>query len=173
MRSKYTNYIGRDNMGRCLYRAQCGHVTHSHATIRCTNCHQKICARGHDKDIVGRYAGGGCIACAKENRGRQIKADRRRWQLNKYDLTPHQYAEMLLNQNGGCAICGAVPTDRPLSVDHSHHTDKVRGLLCSRCNSGIGFFKDNPNLLRNAVNYLIPPTFMYEKIMMDDQSSIY
>lgn len=40
------------------------------------------------------------------------------------------------------------------SIDHCHKTGKVRGLLCKTCNTGIGHLKDDPNILRSAINYL-------------------
>jgi len=43
---------------------------------------------------------------------------------------------------------------KQLDVDHCHTTGEVRGLLCNRCNTGIGQFKDNPNILRSAARYL-------------------
>lgn len=64
-----------------------------------------------------------------------------------YGITPEQYHEMLANQGGVCAICGTHkrranrPTER-LSVDHCHRTGRVRGLLCTRCNSALAFFDD-------------------------------
>lgn len=50
-----------------------------------------------------------------------------------------------------CIICG---DNCRLDVDHDHATGKIRGLLCSRCNRGIGFFKDNPEILLKARDYL-------------------
>jgi hypothetical protein len=41
-----------------------------------------------------------------------------------------------------------------LSIDHSHNSKNIRGLLCKKCNTGIGMFKDNIQLLENAINYL-------------------
>lgn len=75
----------------------------------------------------------------------------------KYGITLVDYEKMLLSQNGKCKIC---ETDKPWSrsnffhVDHCHRTGKVRGLLCSRCNLGIGKFEDNPILLRRVADYL-------------------
>ncbi len=69
---------------------------------------------------------------------------------------------MLKKQDGKCAICKKVETSvnkktnkfKDLSVDHCHKTGKIRGLLCSRCNSGLGFFKDDLEIIKNAGLYL-------------------
>lgn len=53
---------------------------------------------------------------------------------------------------GLCEICGT--TDRKLCVDHDHITGEIRGLLCSSCNVGLGYFRDSPELLTKAVQYL-------------------
>ena len=77
--------------------------------------------------------------------------------LKKYNLTEHQYNEMLKQQNGVCAICKQKEIHKLykfLPVDHNHKTGKIRGLLCSRCNYGIGNFNDNIELLKEAINYL-------------------
>jgi hypothetical protein len=52
-----------------------------------------------------------------------------------------------------CAICGGTSGKR-LSYDHCHRTGKFRGWLCTRCNAGIGFFKDDLVLLASAIRYL-------------------
>ena len=74
-----------------------------------------------------------------------------------YSFTFEQYEELLEKQDGKCAICesriGNGRTSR-LFVDHCHETYKVRGLLCSNCNHGLGQFKDSPKLLQRAINYL-------------------
>ena len=79
----------------------------------------------------------------------------------KFGLTVKQYELMLKSQNGVCAICNQPETRKhkndkiqPLSIDHNHKTNKVRGLLCTRCNSAIGYFKDDPELLEKAALYL-------------------
>jgi hypothetical protein len=62
---------------------------------------------------------------------------------------------MAAQQNQGCAICGCkCSTYSRLSVDHCHTTGKVRGLLCQKCNSAIGYMEDNTDRLLSAVNYL-------------------
>lgn len=71
---------------------------------------------------------------------------------NTYGLTPEKFAALVDNQKGLCAICGLRP--RKLCVDHCHNTLKVRGLLCRKCNSGIGLLRDSPQLLKRALEYL-------------------
>ena len=74
---------------------------------------------------------------------------------SKYGLTPAEYVAMLHEQGGTCAICDQVnPDGRELCVDHCHETGDVRGLLCHKCNTGIGLFGDNAALLNSAISYL-------------------
>lgn len=83
-------------------------------------------------------------------------SDQQRYQLMRnYGLTPEQFRALFDAQNGLCAICQE-PMEDP-HVDHSHETGKVRGLLCARCNSGLGFFKDDPEALLRARLYLMVP----------------
>jgi len=74
----------------------------------------------------------------------------------KFGITLADYDEMLEEQINGCAICGRTPEEngQRLAVDHDHDTGKIRGLLCTRCNSGLGFFQDDLTLLLIAVEYL-------------------
>jgi len=74
---------------------------------------------------------------------------------HSYGITLAQYEEFLSKQKGVCAICkNKCSTNRRLAVDHDHRTGKVRGLLCARCNKGLGEFQDNPQLIKKAINYL-------------------
>jgi hypothetical protein len=81
---------------------------------------------------------------------------------SKYGITLEQYQLMFKEQNGVCAICGQpeVAIDKRtniiklLAVDHDHQTGKVRGLLCQKCNHGIGNFNDNQVNLQLAIQYL-------------------
>lgn len=68
-----------------------------------------------------------------------------------YGLTPEQWTEMLKEQHGSCAICGA---ETELFVDHCHETKQIRGLLCLQCNSGLGYFRDHIPTLHAAIWYL-------------------
>ena len=80
----------------------------------------------------------------------------------QYGITLEDYYKMLEEQNHVCAICGRAEyaTDhrsglpRALAVDHCHETGKVRGLLCTNCNRGLGKFNDNIERLANAIKYL-------------------
>lgn len=79
-----------------------------------------------------------------------------------FGITMEDYKAMLLQQGNACAICRTEKTgvaeknkkERSLAIDHDHATGKVRGLLCHRCNFGLGHFKDNPDLLTKAAAYL-------------------
>ena len=77
-----------------------------------------------------------------------------------YGITDAEYIEMVKSQNGLCAICGE-PEKRTmhgkvksLSIDHDHATGKVRKLLCSGCNHGLGNFKDNVQVILRAAAYI-------------------
>lgn len=72
----------------------------------------------------------------------------------KFKITPEEYDELLKKQNGVCAICSGRDEKKELAVDHDHTTGKIRGLLCSNCNPGIGFMKDSIELLEKAIAYL-------------------
>ena len=75
--------------------------------------------------------------------------------MRRYGITIKDYDKMYEDQNGKCAICKKEKTIKNnFYVDHCHKTKKVRGLLCMRCNSGIGYFKDNTQLMKKAIEYL-------------------
>lgn len=94
----------------------------------------------------------------KENKGKYEVTARERRLKRKFGISQTEYDLILDSQDGKCAICGKPLYDKlnkRLSVDHNHDTGKVRGLLCSACNQGLGYFKDNPDLLLKASTYLI------------------
>jgi hypothetical protein len=99
----------------------------------------------------------------RKNQRQDIQDTRRRERLSAFGLTPEDYDLMLKNQDGVCAIClQAPPDDRRLAVDHDHNccpgkrgcSKCIRGLLCTRCNVGLGYFNDNLAALQAAVTYL-------------------
>lgn len=70
-----------------------------------------------------------------------------------YGITLKQHKQMYADQNGNCACCGQpVPYDKTCT-DHSHETGKVRGLLCYRCNYGMGFI-DDIVFMQRALEYV-------------------
>lgn len=72
--------------------------------------------------------------------------------IKRYNLTVDQYRQMVMNQNGKCAIC--CKSQLRLHIDHCHKTGKVRGLLCNTCNRVLGIFEDSLDRFQSAVNYL-------------------
>lgn len=88
--------------------------------------------------------------------------DNQRWL--KYGVSAEQYAEMVARQKGRCAICGDPPTRQGLCIDHCHETGVVRGLLCANCNQALGKLRDDPRIMRAAIDYVeayqerTPPT---------------
>ena len=81
------------------------------------------------------------------------QARTRRWSLKKLGVSMEYYEEMLSAQEWCCAICDDEFTDTP-NLDHDHATGAPRGLLCEKCNFGIGFLRDNPDLMRGAAEYV-------------------
>lgn len=73
------------------------------------------------------------------------------YRLN-YGISHDDYDRLYAQQQGRCCICDEFHSR--LCVDHDHKTGRVRGLLCRSCNSGLGFFRDQPRHLRQAINYL-------------------
>lgn len=71
-----------------------------------------------------------------------------------YGISIQDYDEMLEAQQGRCAICRKHPKKRRLGVDHNHRTGRIRGLLCMRCNLGLGKLNDNHETLTAAEIYL-------------------
>lgn len=98
---------------------------------------------------------GPCRPCvyAKNERLRKTNPDKYTEQDRKYKygVTKEQYLLLLKKQDSKCAIC--LIKDK-LEIDHDHVTNKIRGLLCGRCNRAIGLFKDNPENTARATAYL-------------------
>ena len=73
-----------------------------------------------------------------------------------YGISLNEYQEKFIQQDGQCAICKKELelNGKDTCVDHNHKNEKIRGLLCRWCNSGIGFFYDETKILLSAIDYL-------------------
>lgn len=121
----------------------------------CRRC--RICKNERSKKYEVKHREQGMIRNKKyrKENPEKIKLYDHRSTIRKYGLTEEKYNEILESQNGVCAICGnECSSGNNLSVDHCHETDKVRGLLCGKCNKGLGMFKDSIEILEKAIHYL-------------------
>jgi hypothetical protein len=119
----------------------------------------KACVKGHLSER--RTSNGYCVVCFPNNRKpstspeeiRTRARDRVYWR--KYKITLDQYDSLLSHQGGVCSICSEeCESGNRLVVDHDHVTGAVRGLLCRKCNLGIGHLRDSVDLLTKATQYL-------------------
>jgi DNA repair exonuclease SbcCD ATPase subunit len=77
------------------------------------------------------------------------------WRLTHlYNISLEEVDALLIKQQHRCPICKRSLKETLRCVDHDHKTGKTRGILCSKCNLGIGHFEDDPDLLESAVKYL-------------------
>ena len=119
----------------------------------------KVCRSGHSAEWVrsNRERASARMREWRQKNKDKVAASNRRQQLRRnYGMTKAEYDQMLADQDGCCAICR---TDTPggrgtFHVDHDHATGEIRGLLCTRCNTGLGHFRDDPAMLRAALEYL-------------------
>jgi hypothetical protein len=86
--------------------------------------------------------------------GKYYSTDKRRNKtLRAYGLNENTYNDLFDEQAGRCKICDG---ELPLVVDHDHKTNIIRGLLCNKCNVGLGCFDDDLERLASAIKYLAP-----------------
>ena len=71
-----------------------------------------------------------------------------------YGISEDEYGNLLTKQGGVCGICKNSNNGNSFHVDHCHATNEVRGLLCVKCNHGIGLFMDSIEYLKSAILYL-------------------
>lgn len=118
-----------------------------------------------------RYKNGRCVSCSrrKASKWQKLNVDSRRiakrtWRQNNpervaeykrktaYGLPLGGYQRLFETQRGMCAICGREGVK--FDVDHCHSTNKIRGLLCRKCNLVLGLVNDDLVLLEKAITYL-------------------
>jgi hypothetical protein len=142
----------------------------------CTKCNAEKPLDNFSLTGRGDYRRGDCNVCRslyqKEYRTREGFSERAKTNARKhrYSITEEEYLRMFDEQGGVCAICQQPETAtnkdgtrKSLSVDHDHKccpSEKascgkcIRGLLCSGCNRGIGYLKDDIDILLSALDYL-------------------
>ncbi len=125
----------------------CGDVKSVREMSKASPHRCKACSRKAMKDWIAKHP-------------KQYERCRRASHMRKkYGITLSEYDAIVQAQAGLCPICRRVLSDtdprgfRP-HVDHCHETGKTRGVLCGRCNRGLGTFKDSIVLMRNAIEYL-------------------
>ena len=145
------------NEGMCV---NCGTRPSKQTSTLCERCtHQMV----ENRKLLAsqRVAEGFCTQClvSKPEPGRRLcescKCRKRltpeQRREKTYGLTDEKYQAMFKQQAGACAICGRTGE---LHVDHCHASGSVRGLLCTSCNNGLGRFRDSPEILRAAAEYV-------------------
>jgi len=139
---------------------------------KCSRCNVTLTEKNKDNTSNKRnqYICKNCVAeLVRETRGNAGFKQRDYDLLRHYGITASEYELLLEEQHGKCYICLKEPINNKLSVDHKHlpgekrnessesQRSRVRGLLCWRCNSGLGKYGDDPNKLRRAAEYLENP----------------
>lgn len=141
--------VGKTQRGQWKYRCVCD----------CGN--EIVAATGWLRS--GRYKSCGCYSAdmartrlTKHGRSKQYDYERAGHVRRKFGLSEDQYNNMIDEQDGKCLICGYEFGQKKgdIHVDHCHDSGDVRGLLCDKCNRGLGYFRDSPEILINAANYL-------------------
>jgi hypothetical protein len=106
---------------------------------------QPYCKDCHNKSVRNKY-------CSKKMKDYDL--------FRSYGITLKEYNLLFKNQEGCCAICEKHLSElndkhkKSLCVDHNHKTGFIRGLLCDKCNRGIGLLCDSEKILLNALKYL-------------------
>lgn len=149
----------RTGVCRCGTHFETNHPTQIHCSDKCK---RKLATKRYQKKHPEKvYAGSRRWSKRhpEKERAKRRRADLVR-QERRYGLPEGGYQQMYDAQGGLCAICGKPETKmtttgavRLLCVDHDHETGLVRQLLCAACNTGLGYFKDDPEALASASAY--------------------
>jgi hypothetical protein len=100
-------------------------------------------------------------ARGKESKTRLYGGTREYHLRRRYGITGRQYDAMVEAQGGLCALCR---NRKPEHVDHDHLSNKIRGVLCSCCNQGLGNFRDDVDALQAAIDYLETSTWQKTRV---------
>jgi hypothetical protein len=97
-----------------------------------------------------------CKPCKRENTNKNYckTTTLNKYRERTYGVTPEQWELMSKRCGDACEICGGDNGDVALCIDHNHETGEVRGLLCHKCNQGMGLLGDSEERLLKAATYL-------------------
>lgn len=120
----------------------------------CNVCKETKQLNCFPKMSSGKYGvGQRCKVCVAKITAEYRKSNYLTIYANKYKTNVEHIKSLLAITK--CQICGKTAnTQKRLCIDHNHKTNKIRSMLCDECNNGLGKFKDNKQLLQNAINYL-------------------
>lgn len=114
------------------------------------------CRRGHlltpQNSYLQSNGGRSCAICQKERQTSQYLQSGLRFK--RHGITEQDFLNIIEKQNGCCPICGNALDIKQAVIDHDHTTNRVRGLLCVNCNTGLGKLGDSVSSLIKAVRYL-------------------
>lgn len=115
------------------------------------NAHSSVCKSCHNEYYKNYWKNSEAYESHKARVNAYRKANEDLIKSQRYGISLEDFLEIKEKSQGLCMICGSAKID---AVDHCHTTGRVRGLLCKRCNVGLGYFKDDVMLLQKAINYL-------------------
>lgn len=127
----------------------------------CKECIRNKKAKNHTKeksyrDSYYQHNKERLLLWQKERNLSKPEFRRNNYLLSTYGITIEDYNKMFEQQNGCCAICNKHQSEfkNRFHIDHNHITGKIRGLLCQKCNHGLGLFQDSSEILVIASEYL-------------------
>ncbi len=121
---------------------------------RCSKCLE---VKNTDDFSIDKYTSTGfssnCRCCIKSNNKENAELNKKRSAKYRYGVSDEEYNELMTVTN--CQICDKrFDTKNIKNIDHCHETGRVRGILCTKCNQGLGMFHDKVVVLEKAITYL-------------------
>ena len=128
------------------------HISHQGKTGPIYKARCKVCISKYQKEGYKKLS-----EEVKQDRRKKNPCNNFEWRKthrlkSRYGLTTEDFSAMILEQQNKCKICGLDMKDP--QVDHNHDTGKVRALLCRPCNTSLGMLKEDPQTIRNMLNYI-------------------
>ena len=95
-----------------------------------------------------------CNNCRKVERALNREATKDRALQRLYGISLVEFQALLVSQGGVCAVCKGASGSKRYAADHDHATGRVRGILCTSCNSALGLFRENNAIIERAIDYI-------------------